>query len=122
MLSGTGCLIVGVGLSRAGSVIPVLGIFCDSVGSASPGIAEPARKPEKLLSPAPAATGIGSPLLGACRASQREPGIGSFPIPLSTAPAATSSQFGTASVCVLLFPSIVQLMLKSILVLILGHD
>lgn len=41
---------------------------------------------------------------------------------LSAAPAATGSQFVTASACVLPVTSIAQLMLKSILVLILGHD
>lgn len=51
--------------------------------------------------------------------------VGMLPFPpctLSAAPAAASSQFVTASVCVLLLTSIAQLMLKSILVLILGHD
>lgn len=87
--------------------------FCDSLGRASPGITKAERS---WFLPVP---GLGSP-------SSELPGgsLGSAPSPslLSTALAASGSQFGTASVCVLLLPSIVQLMLKSILVLILGHD
>jgi len=85
----------------------------DFVSCASPGITDPARRrlQSRVRSLVCVREGDGERVL------PRSPRC-----LLSTAPAAASSQFVTASVCVLLLTSIAQLMLKSILVLILGHD